>query len=145
MTVNTRDFGTLELDEKEFITFVSPIFGFEELSRFALLSDDEAGPGLFWLQSVEKPEVCFILLEPAEVGLHDYRPELPAEIRELLDVKEEVVVQVIAVVPPEFANTTVNLKSPVVINPQNKRAAQAILEAEYPLRMRLFGEEETSC
>lgn len=145
MTIDTRDFGRMELDENEFIVFRSPIYGYEHLRRFALLSDDEAGAELTWLQSVEQPDVCFILLDPDAMGLA-YEPELPAEVRDLLALSGPPVYRLIAVVPQDFTGTTVNLKSPVVINPQQRFAAQVILEADYPIRMPLFaGKEGDGC
>ncbi len=144
MTIETRDFGSMELDESAVVEFRAPIFGFEALSRFVLLSDDEAGPGLSWLQSLEEADTCFILLDPDEIGL-DYRPEFPPETMEALGAGERPIVRVIAVVPRDFHDTTVNLKSPILINPQKQWAAQVILDADYPIRMRLFGEEGEAC
>ena len=144
MTIKTRDFGAIELDNKAVLEFSSPIFGFEQLHRYVLLSDEETGDGLFWLQSLDDEEVCFILLDPVDLGL-DYYPEVPAEAAKELDLGDNPVVRLIAVVPQDFKDTTVNLKSPIFINPQRQRAAQVILEADYPLRMRVFSEEGSQC
>lgn len=145
MTIDTRDFGRMELDENEFIVFRSPIYGYEHLKQFALLSDDEAGEGLMWLQSVEQPDVCFILLDPEAVGM-EYTPEIPAEMRDLLALDGAPVFRLIAVVPADFMDTTVNLKSPIVINVEKRYAAQVILEEDYPIRMPLFaGKEDDGC
>ncbi|MDL2327153.1 flagellar assembly protein FliW [Ruminococcaceae bacterium OttesenSCG-928-A11] len=146
MTIETRDFGSMELDESEVLQFSVPIFGFDALQRFVVLSDDEAGPGLLWLQSVDDPATCFILLDPEAIGL-EYDPQVPAEASRQLKCEEgdALVVRVIAVVPEDFKDTTVNLKSPVVINTAKRLAAQVILEADYPIRMRLFDEEGAAC
>lgn len=140
MTIQTRDFGKMELDEAQLLEFVSPIFGFESLTRFALLSDDDTGGELMWLQSVEDSEVCFILLDPEEVGL-DYAPQMNADVVELLGGQMPAL-RLIAVVPEDFRQTTVNLKSPIVINPTSRKAAQVLLEADYPIRLALFDSEE---
>lgn len=144
MTIETRDFGSVEIDEKEIVDFRAPIFGFDDLRKFVLLSDSEAGDGIFWLQSVEEKDVCFILLDPLEVGF-DYHPKWPDDTTELLKLDEYPAVLVIAVVPDDFTNTTMNLKSPVIINKKTKWAAQVILEEDYPIRMRLFSEEVSEC
>lgn len=145
-TIDTRDFGRMELDENEFIDFRSPIYGYEHLKRFALLSDDEAGEGLVWLQSVDQPDVCFILIGPEVLGI-EYEPVLPEEASTLLALEgSSPVYQLITVVPEDFKNTTVNLKSPIVINPANRFAAQVILDTDYPIRMPLFaGKEDEGC
>lgn len=146
MTIQTRDFGLMELDENATVEFSSPIFGFEDLKRYVLLSDDEMGPGLIWLQSLEKPEICFIMMDPVEVGF-EYFPEVSKEAMEELELNDtsEAIIRTIAVVPDDFKDATVNLKSPVLINPKTQRAAQVILEADYPIRMRLFEEEGSQC
>lgn len=143
MIIETRDFGTMEIDEKEMLVFMDPVFGFEDLTKYVLLSDDETGAGLMWLQSAEKAEVCFILLDPEEFGL-DYQPDIPENAAKELEIKEACAIRVIAVVPDNFRKSTVNLKSPIVINLENKKAAQIILEADFPIRMPLF-EEEREC
>lgn len=144
MTIETRDFGTMELDEDALVEFRAPIFGFEGLRRFVLLRDDETGPGFLWLQSLEDKDVCFILLDPVELGF-DYCPDAPKDMAELLELDDEPVVRAIAVVPQNFHEATMNLKSPVFINPKNKAAAQVILDADYPIRMKLFGGEGDAC
>lgn len=142
MVIETRDFGQMELNEEAVIDFVSPIYGFEDFRRYVLLSDDEVGAGLIWMQAVDEKDVCFILLDTEEVGIN-YIPELPGDIVELLELDEgqHPIVRVIAVVPEDFKKTRVNLKSPIIINPNNRKAAQVILEAEYPIRMQLFEQE----
>lgn len=141
MTIMTRDFGQLELDEGQLLDFRSPIFGFDSLRKYVLLSDDQTGAGLMWLQSVEQPDTCFILLDPDEIGL-DYKPALPEDTVKLLEIEKPAAIRLIAVVPAEFRQTTVNLKSPIVINTDKQVAAQVILEDDYPIRMQLFSSEE---
>ena len=143
MNITTRDFGMLEIDEKEVIEFRLPIYGFETLKRFVLLYDDTV-PGPFgWLQSLEDPSACFILVDPQAVYPH-YTPELGSEIERLLELEPEdcCVLRSVTVIPEDFQKTTINLKSPVVINPRTRLAAQVILDAEYPVRARLLPEEE---
>lgn len=141
MTIKTRDFGSIELDENAVLDFCAPIFGFEELQRYVLLSDEEMGAGIFWLQAVEEQNTCFILLDPHSLGL-EYCPKIPEDEQKSLDVLDEPVFRLIATVPEDFKKTTVNLKSPIVINPEKRRAAQVILEADYPIRMPVFGTGE---
>lgn len=141
MIIETRDFGKLEIDEQEILNFVSPIYGYEGLGKYILLSDDEVGPGIMWLQSVENPLICFILVDPDEFGL-DYYPELPQDVYGLLSIKDEMALRLIAVVPDSYNDTTVNLKSPIVINPKEKTAAQVILDADYSIREPLFDSQE---
>lgn len=135
MQINTRDFGAVELDEAQVVTFRSPIFGYEHLERFALL--DGEVEGLQWLQAVDQAETCFIVLDPEAIGL-PYHPDVGRDTTELLRLKGTPTYRLIAIIPDNFHDTMVNLKSPIVLNMEEKAAAQVILEADLPIRMRLF-------
>lgn len=141
MKIETRDFGALEIDPAEVVEFLSPIYGFEKLRRFALLYDDSVPGPFVWLQSLEDASVCFILVDPGAVTA-DYCPQLPEDTQELLQITEQsqAIWRAITVIPQNFADATMNLKSPIVINPARKCAAQVILDADYPIRARLMGE-----
>lgn len=141
MVIKTRDFGEMELDINARLVFREPILGFEDLHEYVLLSDDEMGPGLLWLQSLENPDVCFILLDPLAIGLDDYQPNVLGDVAGMLELDEPPLIRIIAVVPDDFKDTTVNLKSPILINPKKQLAAQVILDADLPIRLRLFAEE----
>ncbi len=141
MKINTRDFGPMELNENELLSFRCPIFGYEELSRFALLANDATDDGISWLQSVENPDVCFVLLDPDALGL-PYCPSLPSDTTLQLGETGPIAFRLIAVVPENFQDTTVNMKSPIVINTEKRLAGQVILEEDYPIRMRLFDAQE---
>ena len=145
--IQTRDFGELEIDEREIITFRSPIYGFEEYTRFVLLYDDTIEGPLAWLQCVEERDICFILTDPFAVA-DGYAPRLQKAERTLLGFSDadEPVFRSIMVIPESGQGASLNLKSPVVINPALRCAAQVILEEDYPVRALLtVGEEDVSC
>ena len=50
MKIRTRDFGVIEIEDTSEITFVSPILGFENQSRFVFLNDDSIGSHFAFLQ-----------------------------------------------------------------------------------------------
>ena len=78
MKMKTRDFGQIEIPESEIYHFTQPLFGFEEYTDFVILHDDEIGENIVWLQSVQEPGLCFILVDPS--GMSDiFEPELPDE------------------------------------------------------------------
>ncbi|MDE7288773.1 MAG: flagellar assembly protein FliW, partial [Oscillospiraceae bacterium] len=47
----------------------------------------------------------------------------------------------LAVVPEEYKNTTVNLKSPIMINVEKMLAAQVIASEDYPIKFPIFKKE----
>ena len=136
MKIETRDFGILEIEEKNIITFKQPIFGFEEFTQFVLVNDSNMGNGICWLQSIEQKNVCFIMLNPLEVR-RDYAPV----------VMQDVLIMLQAVPEDDldcwdtFRKSTVNLKSPIIINHKTNLAVQVILEQDYAIRQPIFDEE----
>lgn len=143
MKLQTRDFGETQIDERDIITFVGPIYGFEDYRRFVFLYREEINRHFIWLQSVDEPELCFILIEPGLVSEH-YEPELPAGAERLLGEGPCMCWLLVSVREP-FQRSTVNLKSPIVVNPEKRLAAQFVLEADLPLRHPLFREEAPQC
>ena len=140
MLIETRDFGKMEIDEKDIITFVEPIFGFEDYRKYVLLEDEELNPHFVWLQSVEEPMICFVMANPSEV-VQNYHVSLPAEA--VLTLGEgSALYFVLTVIRDPYYESTVNLKSPVVINTKTGKAIQVILEEPYPIRQPLVQKEE---
>ncbi len=127
MEINTKAYGTIEINEKQIIHFPSGIFGFESLRDFALL-DAEQQP-FFWLQSLEVEQIAFILINPL-IFRPDYTPSIVE--RELEDIglggKDDVnsLLFAIVTIPADQNKMTANLQGPVVINKENKVGRQFI-------------------
>lgn len=136
MTVNTREFGPVEYAENDVITFVRPIYGFDELKRFIMLCDDEVGEQFAWLQSVEEERICFVLINPYAVDSH-YAPTITDEVKNALG-EEEPIPWAITFIKENFEQSTVNLKSPVLVNTKARTAMQVILEDDYPIRQTIL-------
>ena len=139
MKVETRDFGAIEIDEKDVISFVSPIYGFDQYRKFVIINDISIGTDIMWLQSLDNKDVCFVVVSPFVV-MEDYNPTISVDQVSLLEPEsdEELSYASIAVIPKRLEDATVNLKSPIVINHKNKKAMQIILEDEYPIRYNLY-------
>lgn len=136
MKISTRDFGRLEIEDKEILQFIRPIYGFEELKQFVLLSDSSVGSEFVWLQSIEDENICFILANPL-IAMASYHPKVGTELEEELG-GGELVPWCIAIISSPFQSSTINLKSPILINPQTKLAAQIVLEEHYPIRQNIL-------
>ena len=138
MQIETRDFGLAEIDEKDLVTFVKPILGFEEYSKFVMIMDQDI-QGFAWLQSVEEKELCFIIANSALV--EGYKPAVDKETLEALG-GEFTEMWLMASIKEDTVKTTVNLKSPLLFNMNNFTAAQAVSEDDLPFRYSLFGGKE---
>ena len=71
MEVNTRIFGTIDIGEDKLIHFVNGIVGFPELTKFALIHDNEKEGGIQWLQSMQEPQFAIPVINPLDV-IADY-------------------------------------------------------------------------
>lgn len=141
MIIKTRDFGEEEISEEVIIDFPNGVYAFEENKRFVLLSPCGEDKYPMWLQSVDYPNLCFIVFDPREF-VPDYSVELDKETKELLKADgAELDLLCMAVVPDEYINTTLNLKSPIVINSEAKKGVQVIAAENYPLKFPAFKKE----
>lgn len=141
MIINTRDFGEIDVDEKEIITFANPVLGFEEYEKYIILMDENIGDKFAWLQSIEATDVCFMLANPSLLG-DAYQPIIPKDASEAIGGSIDEM-WLIAVITDPVRESKVNLKSPVVINTQKKLGAQAVSESNLPVRFELFAGKES--
>lgn len=132
MIYKTRDFGEREIPDSKVIIFKQPIFGFEDYTRYTLIFDEEIGEQIVWLQSLEEPSLCFLLFDPSTFN-DFYKPEISEEDEKLLGAGEYACWTVLAL-KEDFNDSTVNLKSPVILNTSSGIAAQIILDQDYPVR-----------
>ena len=137
--VKTRDFDEIEVTEKDIITFPQGIFAFEENKDYIIISPLGDGKYPVWLQSVENPNLCFILFNPLEF-CSDYRITVADEDTLPLELGENSNTEffVIAVIPENHMDATVNLKSPIIVNVDNRKAVQVIVEDDYPIKFPVF-------
>ncbi len=140
MILKTKNFGDIEINEKEIITFDDPILGFETDKRYVFMIDDSLNGEFIWLQSVDNGDLCFVLANP-DVFIEDYKPVFSEDIESVIG-KGTYEIWLIMVVTDDFSESTVNLKSPIIVNLEERRAAQIVGENNYPVRYRLFKENE---
>ena len=127
--MQTKYFGELECPEEELIRFPRGLFGFEEERSFFLLPFQGSGGSLLCFQSARTPHLAFVAMNPFSLK-PDYAPVLTAEeLRELgVERSEELCFYTLCVVRSPVADSTVNLRCPVAVNDQTRRAMQVILE-----------------
>lgn len=125
MKVQTTRFGLIEVDEERLIFFPKGLLGFPENCCFALLQINNEG-NFFWLQSVERPELAFVVCDPA-LFVPDYQiPARPEDFQqvELVNMKNA---QVLIIVNKVDGTLTGNLQGPLLINVLNRRGRQLVL------------------
>ncbi|ANQ53360.1 flagellar assembly protein FliW [Thermosipho affectus] len=123
--------GELDIEEKEVILFENGLPGFEHLRKFSVISLKDTLP-IMWLVSLEDENVAFPIMDPWLV-YKDYEFEISSEDVKELEIKdrERVAVWVILTIPHgNPKETTVNLLAPVVINLENGKGKQIILDVD---------------
>jgi flagellar assembly factor FliW len=86
----------------------------------------------------------FILASPEIISdAENYKKRIPAQELEKINAETgDFEFWFVMVVKDTLAQSTVNLKSPVVINPANASAMQIILEDDLPVRCYVFADKK---
>jgi len=120
-------FGEIEYDPSNLLLFPEGLIGFEDLRDFIVMPNEKAGP-LFWIQSVDDPQIAFILTDPTDFYF-DYKvvPDGREQQKLGIDKDDECLVVSVMTVPPS-RKITINLAAPIFFAPKTNRALQVILE-----------------
>lgn len=140
MKIETSRFGTIEVDEGSIIHLSQGLLGFPDETEYVLLPHREDSP-FYWLQSIDNPELAFLVINPFSVN-REYSYEIPDPIQDELGITDAGSVQTLALVTirnhDENPSVTANLLGPVVINTQNMKARQIVLDPSlYDVQYRL--------
>ncbi len=141
MEIESKPYGEIEIDSDKIITIKDGLFGFEDEEKFVIIGKEEEQP-FEWLQSVEKPDLAFVIVQPRVIRPDYELSLLPEDYREIkAEDSEEIITYAIVVVPENPDNMTVNLKGPVIINQEELVGKQVINQVEeYTVRHRVLEE-----
>ena len=129
MEMETKYFGRLSYTEEEEIYFENGLFGFEEAKRFILIRFDNESGNILCLQNIEDSNLAFTLMNPFAF-LPEYGPVPSEEDMKKIEATDinELLFYNICVIQPNLKESTVNLRSPIVVNPEARKGIQVILE-----------------
>lgn len=120
-------FGEIEYDPATTLHFPEGLIGFSELREFIVMPNEKTGP-LFWIQSVEDPQVAFVLTDPSNFFL-EYKVVPDSIERVTLELGEEdEVFNLTVVTVHEDKSVTLNLQAPILFAPKGNKAIQVILD-----------------
>ena len=119
MKWTNRQFGEMEYEADHVVVFADGIIGFERSHSFIIVHDVDTAP-FRWLVSVDHPDLAFPMLDPALI--------LPAYSSSAVAAGKEV--WVLASLQKNVERSTVNLRSPIVIDTATRAAVQVILDDE---------------
>ncbi len=125
MKVQTKAYGEIEVEERQRVSFPRGLFGFEELRDFVLF--DATQQPFSWLQSLERVEVAFVLIDPGFFR-PDYSPDVdPSELAEIgISDPDDILIFSIVTIPPSAQRMTANLQGPLVMNRRTHEGRQCI-------------------
>ncbi|MDQ6523522.1 flagellar assembly protein FliW [Nocardioides sp. LHD-245] len=118
------------------IELARPMPGFPDDARFALVRLDDDGL-LHGFRSLDSQDLQFVVVPPAPF-YPDYTLDLDDDTVTELGIDEagaaDVLLLLVVRAGASLADTTVNLRAPLVVNPATRRASQVILDdADLPL------------
>lgn len=125
MEVQTSRFGKVEIAEDRVINFPKGLLGFQQHMKYCLLQPSEDAC-FFWLQSLDDPNLAFVVADPAQ-----FFPEYSVPVRQeqmgdlrMTSLEES---QVFVIVNKVGATLTGNLQGPLVVNTRERIGEQFVL------------------
>ena len=141
--METSRFGEIDVDNSRVFTFVEPIIGYEQYTKYVIV-EHKANSAFKWLQSVEDPELAFPVTFPGFFGI-EYEFEIPddkAEKLELTSIESLISLNIVTIPNNRPEKSTINLLAPIIINAANKTGMQMILQnSDYQVQHPLFSEK----
>ena len=125
MWIETSRFGQIEVEDGRTITFPKGLLGFPRCSEYVLI-DAGRDSHFWWLQSVDVPDLAFVVTDPSL-----FVPTYKVPIREehMMDLHMDSFddAQVLVIVNKRGQLLTGNLQGPLLINVQNRVGEQLVL------------------
>ncbi len=141
MEINTRDFGNICVEEDAVFDFPKGIYGFEDSTQFAVFENKISDISFLYLQSTQQEIPCFLVFEPWDL-VPNFSPTLSPEDMKICEVEdiEDLIFLAIANIPNDNVRAlSLNIKSPIVLNPTTKTGYQVILQnSDYKIRFQPF-------
>lgn len=125
MIIETSRFGPLEVDSERLMFFDDGLLGFPEQHDYALIQTGE-GSGFYWLQSVNTPELAFVVCDP-RLFVVDYQVPVKLDDLQCIELDKADNAQVFVIVNKSGDLLTGNFQGPLVINVVNRKACQLVL------------------
>ncbi|MHC4401384.1 MAG: flagellar assembly protein FliW [Planctomycetota bacterium] len=132
MEINTARFGSVEIEADDVIRFPEGLIGLPECRDWVLLADTQ-NDAVAWMQSVERADIAVAVVSPRR-----FVPEFRMRVarRELVPLELETVdsAQVLVIATRHGRSFALNLKAPVVLNPERRLGRQVITNGDLPIQ-----------
>ena len=125
MEIQTSRFGRMTIDEERVMTFPRGLLGFPDHNSFALVQTGEENY-FFWLQSMDDPNLAFVVTDPA-IFFKDYQVPVREETSTELQLTDPNFLQMFVICNKVGDWLTGNLLGPILVNANNRLATQVVL------------------
>jgi flagellar assembly factor FliW len=135
MHIQTLNFGAMEVSEENIISFKEGLPGFPQIRRFALLDFEDLKP-FQYLQALDDPPIALLVINPFLVD-PQYHFDLPESDMAEIECSDTRVAEVfvVATIPENPEDATLNFMAPIVINQNVRRGKQVILhDSNYSIK-----------
>lgn len=121
------------MDSGKVITFPKGIPGFETYTKYTLFHKQENKSCVYWLESVDSPQVTFTLVDPTDYGLN-YTLNLSDEETAIIEAGDPRELAVLLMLSKKEEGTTAsalhaNIAGPIVLNPEKRLGVQKVLSS----------------
>ena len=125
MLIETTRFGQVEVEEARVIRFPKGLLGFPRFKQYVLIESGKDST-FWWLQSIDLPELAFVVTDPS-LFVPTYKvPLKPEQMQEMgLETLQEA--QVFVIVNKRDQVLTGNLQGPLVIHCGKRVGEQLVL------------------
>lgn len=125
MLIETTRFGQVEVEEARIIRFPKGLLGFPRFKQYVLIESGKDST-FWWLQSIDLPELAFVVTDPSLFVPTYQVPIKPEQLSELgISSIEEA--QVFVIVNKREHTLTGNLQGPLVVSVQQRIGEQLVL------------------
>jgi flagellar assembly factor FliW len=125
MDIQTTRFGVISVEDERIMTFSGGLLGFPEHRQFALIQTGEENY-FFWLQSVEDPNLAFVITDPSTF-FQEYAVPIREETQTEIELENVGEAQTFVICNKVGEWLTGNLLGPLVINERNRKGSQVVL------------------
>lgn len=129
MELNAKYFSRIEYKDEDIVTFDDGLYGFKDKKKFILIWFENTNENFLCMQSVEDENLAFLMINPYHF-LEDYDVILSDEDTRSLNITgiDSVRTYAVCVISDDPSKSTANLKCPIIINAENNKGKQIILE-----------------
>lgn len=136
MEIQTTRFGTQEIEQETLLHFPEGLLGDSNNKDFKLFHKEgvEPDPIIFWLQSVDNPDIAYTIVNPSHLGFY-FELALPDSDYQLLESQapEDIMLMIVIsgvedgqmrVEKEGFTTINGNVTTPLILNLNSRKGIQ---------------------